>query len=390
MTTARAGGEVWDLAIVGAGPAGATAAIAALRARPGARVLLLDRVDFPRDKPCGDGIAPHVLDVLERLGVHGLLDDQVPVALLDLRFGGVSVARRMRRAAWVVPRTLFDARLVDAATDAGAQLVRHRVRRVESRRRSVVLDGTIEARVVIAADGAYSVVRAALGAPAPQRWALALRGYAPTVEEAIGRQLIRFGTSRRPAYAWGFDAGDGRANVGYGELLGRATDRPTRQLMLERLEDLIPGTTREAESWRGHHLPLSTTRWRHPEGRVLFAGDAAALVNPVTGEGIYYAVASGACAGRAAVLAPGQAVGGVYGRVMRQLLRTHLWSAAGVARVTDAPAVLRAGLRAAGADQGVFDDLVELGLGRGTLTGRAAGAVVRHALPPLRLRQRSF
>ena len=49
----------WDAVIVGAGPAGSTAALAALQARPGSRVLLLDREDFPRDKSCGDAVAPH-------------------------------------------------------------------------------------------------------------------------------------------------------------------------------------------------------------------------------------------------------------------------------------------------------------------------------------------
>ena len=61
--------EHWDVVVVGAGPAGAAAALAARRAAPAARVLLLDRADFPRDKACGDGIAPEALDVLAELGV---------------------------------------------------------------------------------------------------------------------------------------------------------------------------------------------------------------------------------------------------------------------------------------------------------------------------------
>ena len=374
------GRDVWDVAVVGAGPAGSTAAIAALRARPGARVLLLDRAEFPRDKPCGDGVAPQVLDVLEGLGVKGLVDDRVPIAMLDLGFSGLTVLRPMRRSAWVVPRTLFDARLVEAATCAGARLLRHQVRRVEVRSDRVVLDGTIEARVVIAADGAYSVLRRAVGGQGPREWALALRGYAPTAESALGRQVIRFGDFRRPSYAWSFDNGDGWANVGYGELLGTSPHPPTRRLMLERLEALLPGATREGVGWRGHHLPLSTARWRHAVGRVLLSGDAAGLVNPMTGEGIYYAVASGACAGRAAVLAPGEEAGAVYRKAVRRLLGTHLWSTAAVARLVDAPAFLKVGLRAAAADKVVFDDLVEIGLGRGLLTPRMVGGVLRHAL----------
>ena len=60
--------DIWDVVVVGAGPAGTSAALGALHERPDARVLLLDRSDFPRDKSCGDGVAPHVFDVLRSIG----------------------------------------------------------------------------------------------------------------------------------------------------------------------------------------------------------------------------------------------------------------------------------------------------------------------------------
>src|SRR4051794_39945298 len=101
-------GDSWDLVVVGAGPAGAAAALGALHAEPRARVLLLDRADFPRDKSCGDGIAPHVLDVLAGVGVTSLLDDWSPVRTLHIRHGPELVSRTMARPAWVVPRKVFD------------------------------------------------------------------------------------------------------------------------------------------------------------------------------------------------------------------------------------------------------------------------------------------
>src|SRR6478672_3692163 len=111
--------DIWDVVVVGAGPAGSSAALAALHERPDARVLLLDRADFPRDKSCGDGVAPHVLDVLEQLGAHdvadGLRRDHSPLTMLQLALGGLEVERPMRRPALVVPRVVLDARLVDAA-----------------------------------------------------------------------------------------------------------------------------------------------------------------------------------------------------------------------------------------------------------------------------------
>lgn len=370
---------MWDVVVVGAGPAGATAALAARRERPDARVLLLDRADFPRDKACGDGVAAHVLDVLGGLGVSGLLEDRVPVRTLELAQGPWRARRQMRRPAWVVPRRVLDARLVEAAVGAGVELARHRVREVEVRRDGVVLDRRIRTGVVVAADGAYSTLRRLAGLPAPARRALALRGYAPTPPQRRGSQVIGFGRDRQPSYAWAFDRGDGWSNVGYGELLRPGRAAPTRRLMLQRLEELLPGSTQAAGEWLGHHLPLSSARLRQPDGRVLLAGDAAGLINPVTGEGLYYAVASGASAGRAAVA--GGDAGTRHRRSMRRVLSAHLATTAAMSRLTTAPGVLPAALRAAAADQGVFDDLVEVGLGRGLLTPRVAGGLARHLLP---------
>src|SRR3954451_22510408 len=107
--------EHWDVVVVGAGPPGAATAAAARRAAPTARVLVLDRADFPRDKVCGDGIAPEALDVLAGLGVDvGALTEGYPaVARLQLRGPrGTGVERTTARPAVVVPRAVLDGRLL--------------------------------------------------------------------------------------------------------------------------------------------------------------------------------------------------------------------------------------------------------------------------------------
>jgi len=293
--------DPWDLVVVGAGPAGSAAALGALRARPDLSVLLLDRSAFPRDKVCGDGIAPHVFDLLETVGVRGLVDDRTPVSRLRLRRGTSEVSGDMRREAWVVPREVFDARLVEAARDAGAVVRRHRVREVAPQAAAVRVDD-VHARVVVGADGAHSVARTASRLPRT-RMALAIRGYAPLSPDRRGEQQIVFGSGLLPSYAWSFDRGDGLANVGYGEALHRSRQTPTRERLMQQLETLLPGSADGGTGWRGHHLPLSSWSWPHPDGRVLLAGDAAGLVNPLTGEGIYYAVATGLIAGRTAAQA---------------------------------------------------------------------------------------
>lgn len=362
--------ERFDVVVVGAGPAGSAAAIAARLA--GARVLLLDRAEFPRDKACGDGIAAEAIDVLDRLGVEGVTEGYPAVDRLRLVApGGPEVSRELPRVAYTIPRRVFDARLVDAAVAAGAVLKRHTVRRIVDPGDGVQIDGQFQADVVIGADGAGSVVRRALGCPVnpPGHLAVALRGYVPTTN--MSEQIIVTTRRRWPAYAWEFPIGDGTANVGYGEVLRGVP--LTRAYLLERLKALLPGA--EPESLRGHHLPLST--WRPPpaQGRVLLAGDALSLINPFTGEGIFYAVLSGSLAGVAAVLGPERAAPSYRAALHRRLGR-HLRHSRFASVLTRQPRVVDAAVDAAARDAAVFDRMVDLGLGDGVFDLRTIGRII--------------
>lgn len=378
-----------DLIIVGSGPAGAAAALGALQARPGMSVALLDRARFPRDKTCGDGIAPEVMDLLEGASVPGVGDGWTPIDRLSMRRGDKVVERTMARSTWVIPREVFDARLHEAAVRAGAQPHTHRATKVTPGSEMADVDDQFSAPLLVGADGVHSVVRRALDMPTGPT-AFALRGYAPTSTGRGGSQAMAFGISRQPSYAWSFDRGDGIANVGYGEVQAARARRVSRTDLMGQLEDLLPGSSADGTAWKGAHLPLSGWGVQAGRGRVALTGDAAGMVNPMTGEGIYYAVLTGLIAGRAAAAAVDtgnlDTYGPDYTATVRAVLGSHLRHSALAARLCRNGRLLEAGVRAAEAEQRVFDDLVDLGLAGGKITPTVLRHLGRHLIGSARQR----
>lgn len=371
----------WDLIIVGSGPAGSAAAVAARWANPSARVLLLDRRRFPRDKCCGDAVLNDGIVELARHGVsqRALLQGYQPTRSLQLiTTTGRRVFGRLPGEMTVIPRAVFDARLLAAAVDSGAVWRQHRVRSVADRGSYVEVDGHLRARVVIGADGAESSVRRCAAATTPRELAVALRGY----ERADGREPrapeMAFEPRGRLSYAWRFPASTGVANVGYGHLL-RPGEHADRAALLDSLHRLLPDVQPDATSLRAARLPLSTSRQSAARGRVLLTGDAAALVNPLSGEGIYYAISSGLAAGRAAATIPARAAA-VYGKWLRRRFGVHHAHAGVLAALTSSSRVLEAGLLAAGENPSLFTDLARLGLADGRITGRLAVGLGRQLL----------
>jgi geranylgeranyl reductase family protein len=370
--------EQWDVVIVGAGPAGCAAAARLLQSAPASKVLLLDRSDFPRDKVCGDGIAAQAVDALAEVGLNlvEITAGYPRCPRIRLRSpAGRTAERVVAEPGFVIPRMVFDARLLSAVQARGAVFRRHSVRRLTRSADGVVLDGSIEAGVVIGADGAESSVRRLAGVPANRvgQVALAVRGYAPELPGQGGAQLLTMTENRWPAYAWSFPLGNGTANVGYGELLGEVP--VSRGELIARMHDLLPGV--EPTDIRGHRLPLSTGRPRVPGGRVLLVGDAQSLINPLSGEGIYYAVRSGFAAADAAPA--GAKAGELYRLLLQARLGTHLRHTSLLARLTRRPWPIDAGVEAARRHQGVFDDLVDVALADGRISPRLVAGLVAAA-----------
>lgn len=124
--------ESVDLVVIGAGPAGSAAAIRYLQLRPASRVVVMDKAQFPRDKPCGDGLGPDAVGELVTLGAVEVLCGRVPVTSVVLQGpSGRRVTGSPPRPGFVVPRLELDAGLVTVARSMGAKIVCERIESLE-------------------------------------------------------------------------------------------------------------------------------------------------------------------------------------------------------------------------------------------------------------------
>ncbi|MFE0593785.1 geranylgeranyl reductase family protein [Micromonospora echinospora] len=290
---------VWDCAVIGAGPAGLSAAYAAARA--GLRTLVVERAAHPRYKTCGGGlIGTSLATVTDRIDVPA--DDRVDRVTFTRDGRREFTRRHTAPLVTMVRREEFDLRLRRAATDAGAE-VRERapVRAVEQDPDVVRLrlaDGdTVTARYAVGADGSSGVTARHVGVGYRQV-DLGLERELPVSpveqERWRGRVLLDWGPIPG-SYAWVFPKGD-RLTVGV--IAARGEGERTRAYLRSFVERL--GLTGVEPVHDSGHL----TRCRADDaplrrGRVLVAGDAAGLVEPWSREGISYALRSGALAGAA-------------------------------------------------------------------------------------------
>jgi geranylgeranyl reductase family protein len=307
--------ERYDLIVVGAGPGGSATAYYASKA--GLETLLLDRQEFPRDKPCGDGLMPHATSEISLMGLADWLDEphhgkftgfSVYTQTAYLRQGVPPTLHGPR--GYVVKRAETDEKLLERAVRAGAEFCA-KVRATELLRSAAgevkgveaVSGGEglrFDAPLVVAADGVGGFAN--VGMKAHQN-AVARRQYFRDVNGPNKEDLHIFITGdmneRGAGYGWVFYLGDGRANVGAGvstktlartgrnlkDFFDRFLEEPQLAAWLDGAEPEGP-----AKSWS-----LKMGMWgakRYARG-LMTVGDAGSMVHPISGEGVGYAIESG-------------------------------------------------------------------------------------------------
>ncbi|HVV30517.1 MAG TPA: geranylgeranyl reductase family protein [Mycobacteriales bacterium] len=292
---------VWDVVVVGAGPAGAAAARAA--AQRGARTLLVERADLPRYKRCGGGLLG-ISTGLAGIDLAPLVRAEAEAIRVTYRFGASWTRQARQPLLRLVMRDAFDRALVDAAQRAGAHLrTGAAVTGVEERPTDVVVrlraGASLRARHLVAADGASSRIAAAVGVRTAQV-DLGLEGEFATPPGWQRRVWLDWGPVPG-SYGWLFPKGE---TVTVGVIGDRAQAAALRDYYRRAVRYLGLGTPLIEG---GHHTrvrapdsPLST-----PGGRILLAGDAAGWLEPWTREGISFALRSGRLAGEAVAAADG-------------------------------------------------------------------------------------
>ncbi len=306
------------MVIVGAGPAGCSAAIKL--ANSGLSIALLDKARFPRDKTCGDALSVDVINQLPMLSEELVpkfesLENKVAsygVKIFSPDHNHVNlpfIHKNKKSCGFISPRLSFDHLLFQQAGAYPNVRVYQdcHISKVQVTTDRVMIDsgfGRFTGSIVIGADGAHSVVAKSLGTIPVEKdhYSAGLRVYYENVTQFHAENFIElhFFKEVLPGYLWIFPLAGNRANVGIGMLSSDVAKKKVNlKEVLTRLLKTHPHlqerfkNARPLETIKGFGLPLGSKKRNLSGNRFLLAGDAAALIDPFSGEGVANAIRSG-------------------------------------------------------------------------------------------------
>lgn len=369
--------EICDVIVVGAGPGGSVAARTC--AQQGLITVLLDAQPEGRDKICGDAIGPEGAAALKHIGMGDILSPASHIESFTLTAnsyrGELPSIIPAGRDGYGLPRQYLDRSLLRKAAEAGATFEQQRVTGVQNDARGITVTTksgkTFIGHRLIAADGSSGTIRRLLNVPeqSDRDLSIAIRAYIPDPGSATDLVIV-WDTSDEAkcrGYAWAFRLPDATLNVGYGTVIAASRNHGGRSFLIDRAYELLaPYLPEIAETppanFRGARLRTSATHPILARDSVLFVGDAAGLINPISGEGIHHAILSGFLAGRSMQYSD---PAGTYSKLMHHALGRHHQAMRLIPKFTTRR-IVHAGIALSAQNQGFFGNLADVTLSSGT------------------------
>jgi geranylgeranyl reductase family protein len=282
----------FDLAVVGAGPAGST--LARQVSLAGKSVVLIEKDPLPRYKTCAGGVTHRARRLLD-FDISSVVERTITEGLITYKMDKGFVKPYPEPIAYMVMRDRFDDLLTRKATEAGATLFEGaRVKSIEATGEGYAVhfaDSVIHAKLLAGADGANGVVARQTGLHAEVRGDVALEAeieVSPAQVEAWDKRIALDVGYIKEGYAWVFPKGK-HLSIGVGAMKRHA---PALRGYYECYLASLGLGDYTVRSVRGHHIPMRLRNTPVARGRVLLVGDAAGVADPFSGEGIYHAIKS--------------------------------------------------------------------------------------------------
>ena len=405
---------LYDVLIIGAGPSGSNAAISYKNLNPNLKVGLIDKSIFPRDKSCGDAIGPGVISALKRFNNQHILDNEpqvVSTALYGPENIGIQnyipeVKNKEDSIVYVIPRIDLDNRILNLAKDLDVDVFEGYsfVSFEKDSDNKLVVEikngdniTKLGAKILVGADGANSRVRKQLNVNTNSDWhkAIAIRAYidSPNYLEIFKERTLMFeiNVSAEKGYAWAFPSKGNLLNIGIGVPLNIFKKEKLDINVL--LQDFITQLTNRGvvveniRDEKSYLLPFASSRPKFKNDiNVALIGDASSMINPMSGEGIFYGMEAGYLLAKNTynlIDSPDLTKGiADYEKAFSKRFRKHYLSCALARLLLQSPFMTKRLLKVASNDQNTIDFVVELLFDEAYLTfGEVMKIVYKFLLP---------